>query len=329
MKRGCGAGRLVHPQRPVRGAAAWSATSPPVTPTAWTRSPVRAAVPTPPAAPQTEDSPLAGYGLRGVGDGPRGRRGRRSLTMAAVLAAARRHEGPQEADRLSMGTGHSHALYVHGTRRCTPSRPRTGKNGHCPVSSSRRGDAARGVGVGGSCAPWWWRPSPDHRLGALVEPVHLSRSRCRCGTRLGLSLSVDGLYGLCDVLHRTLRVPRCCSPAPPRRARLRCPTMITQIATFMLRYLDVLCAEGHHGRGRSAPAATTPASCGRSRAFASGVGALFLRAFEARRTRLPGDGLPGYEGRIPLALSRVPARPAGQWASVPVVAGAIAGSATG
>ena len=74
---------------------------------------------------------------------------------------------------------------------------------------------------------------------------------------LGMSLSVDGLYGMWNILAKgTLGVLSSlllAGTTTPRDLllgldRLRCPTMITQIATFMLRYLDVLSAEGRRMR---------------------------------------------------------------------------------
>jgi cobalt/nickel transport system permease protein len=152
---------------------------------------------------------------------------------------------------------------------------------------------------------------------------------------LGMSLSVDGLYGAWNIIAKgTLGVLSSLLLAATTRPRdlllgldrLRCPTMITQIATFMLRYLDVLAAEGRRMRIAQRSRGYDPRFLWQIKGFASGIGALFLRAFERGERVYLAMVSRGYEGRIPVTLAGAGAT-AGQWAAaapVPVVAAAIA-----
>ena len=79
--------------------------------------------------------------------------------------------------------------------------------------------------------------------------------------------------------------------------------MITQIATFMLRYLDVLAAEGRRMRIAQRSRGYDPRFLWQIKGFASGVGALFLRAFERGERVYLAMVSRGYEGRIPLSLA--------------------------
>ncbi|MEV4138045.1 cobalt ECF transporter T component CbiQ [Dactylosporangium sp. NPDC049742] len=152
---------------------------------------------------------------------------------------------------------------------------------------------------------------------------------------LGMSLSVEGLYGMWNIIAKgTLGVLSSlllAGTTTPRDLllgldRLRCPAMITVIATFMLRYLDVLAGEGRRMRVAQRSRGYDPRFLWQIKGFATGIGALFLRAFERGERVYLAMISRGYEGRIPLALAGDGAT-ARQWAAaatVPVVAGAIA-----
>ncbi|BCB79637.1 hypothetical protein Pflav_060470 [Phytohabitans flavus] len=90
-------------------------------------------------------------------------------------------------------------------------------------------------------------------------------------TFLGLELSRDGLYGGFNILAKgTLGVLLSLILAATTTTRdlivgldrLRCPQIITQIATFMLRYLAVLGGEARRMRIARISRGTTRASCG-------------------------------------------------------------------
>ncbi|GAA0744930.1 cobalt ECF transporter T component CbiQ [Dactylosporangium roseum] len=152
---------------------------------------------------------------------------------------------------------------------------------------------------------------------------------------LGMSVSQDGLYGAWNIIAKgTLGVLSSlllAGTTTPRDLllgldRLRCPQLVTQIATFMLRYLDVLAEEARRMRVAQRSRGYDPRFLWQIKGFATGVGALFLRAFERGERVYLAMVSRGYEGRIPLALTGTGAT-AGQWAAaagVPVVAAAIA-----
>ncbi|WP_328339609.1 cobalt ECF transporter T component CbiQ [Micromonospora sp. NBC_00421] len=155
----------------------------------------------------------------------------------------------------------------------------------------------------------------------------------------GLSLSVDGLHGAWNIVAKgTLGVLASLLLAATTTTRdlivgldrLRCPQIITQIATFMLRYLDVLVGEARRMRVARVSRGDDPRFLWQLRGFAAGVGALFLRAFERGERVYLAMLSRGYTGRMPAVWQGAGAATAGQWvaaATVPVVAVAIAATA--
>lgn len=155
-------------------------------------------------------------------------------------------------------------------------------------------------------------------------------------TWLGLALSVDGLYGAWNILAKgTLGVVASLLLAASTTTRdlivgldrLRCPQIITQIATFMLRYLDVLVGEARRMRIARISRCDDPRFLWQVRGIAAGIGALFLRAFERGERVYLAMVSRGYDGRMPVGLHRAPVATAAQWAvagTVPAVAGTIA-----
>ncbi|GAA0796932.1 cobalt ECF transporter T component CbiQ [Spirilliplanes yamanashiensis] len=125
---------------------------------------------------------------------------------------------------------------------------------------------------------------------------------------LGLSLSVDGLYGAFNVLAKgTLGVVASlllAATTTPRDLivgldRLRCPQVFTTIATFMLRYLDVLVGEARRMRVARLSRGDDPRFLWQLRGFAAGIGALFLRAYERGERVYLAMVSRGYDGRMP------------------------------
>lgn len=158
-------------------------------------------------------------------------------------------------------------------------------------------------------------------------------------TWLGVPLSVDGLYGGWNILAKgTLGVLASLLLAGTTTGRdlivgldrLRCPQVVTQIATFMLRYLDVLTAEARRMRIARISRGDDPRFLWQLRGFAAGIGALFLRAFERGERVYLAMTSRGYTGRMPVLWRRTGAASAGQWVTgcvVPAVAAVIAAAA--
>ncbi|MFC7548022.1 cobalt ECF transporter T component CbiQ [Plantactinospora sp. GCM10030261] len=152
----------------------------------------------------------------------------------------------------------------------------------------------------------------------------------------GMSLSVDGLYGGWNIVAKgTLGVLASLLLAATTSMRdlivgldrLRCPQIITQIATFMLRYLDVLIGEARRMRVARISRGDDPRFLWQLRGFAAGVGALFLRAFERGERVYLAMVSRGYTGRMPAVWRSAGAATVEQWAvgaTVPVIAAGIA-----
>jgi cobalt/nickel transport system permease protein len=152
----------------------------------------------------------------------------------------------------------------------------------------------------------------------------------------GVGLSVEGLYGGWNILAKaTLGVLASLLLAATTTSRdllvgldrLRVPAVITQIATFMLRYVDVLVDEARRMRIARISRGDDPRFLWQLRGFAAGIGALFLRAFERGERVYLAMISRGYTGRMPVAWHAAGAASAGQWAvaaSVPVMAATIA-----
>ncbi|GAA4565294.1 cobalt ECF transporter T component CbiQ [Micromonospora coerulea] len=155
----------------------------------------------------------------------------------------------------------------------------------------------------------------------------------------GLNLSVDGLLGGWNILAKgTLGVLASLLLAATTTTRdlivgldrLHCPQIFTQIATFMLRYLDVLVGEARRMRVARVSRGDDPRFLWQLRGFAAGIGALFLRAFERGERVYLAMVSRGYSGRMPAVWQGAGAATAGQWAAaatVPLTAAAIAAAA--
>lgn len=153
---------------------------------------------------------------------------------------------------------------------------------------------------------------------------------------VGLHLSLDGLYGGWNIVAKgTLGVLASLLLAATTTTRdlilgldrLRCPQILTQIATFMLRYLDVLVGEARRMRVARVSRGDDPRFLWQLRGFAAGIGALFLRAFERGERVYLAMLSRGYSGRMPAVWQGAGAATAGQWlvgATVGALATAIA-----
>jgi cobalt/nickel transport system permease protein len=146
-------------------------------------------------------------------------------------------------------------------------------------------------------------------------------------TWLGISLSVDGLYGAWNIVAKaTLGVVASLLLAATTTVRdlvvglerLRCPQVVTMIATFMLRYLDVLVGEARRMRVARLSRGDDPRFLWQLRGFAAGLGALFLRAFERGERVYLAMLARGYTGRMPPTWA-AGAAGARQWVAAAVV----------
>ena len=153
-------------------------------------------------------------------------------------------------------------------------------------------------------------------------------------TWLGMSLSVDGLYGAWNIVAKgTLGVLASLLLAGTTTMRdlilgldrLRVPTVFTQIATFMLRYLDILTDDARRMRIARLSRGYDPRFLWQVKAFAVSIGALFLRAFERGERVYLAMLSRGYTGRLP--RPEHDGASARQWAAsalLPVAAAGIA-----
>ncbi|MFG1603318.1 cobalt ECF transporter T component CbiQ [Actinoplanes sp. NPDC049265] len=151
---------------------------------------------------------------------------------------------------------------------------------------------------------------------------------------LGLSLSVDGLYGAWNILAKgTLGVLASLLLAATTSMRdliigldrLRVPSVFTQIATFMLRYLDILAEDARRMRIARLSRGYNQRFLWQVKAFAVGVGALFLRSFERGERVYLAMRSRGYTGRLPLLSHRRAS--VAQWAASATLPLAAAGLA--
>ncbi|WP_229075555.1 cobalt ECF transporter T component CbiQ [Actinoplanes sp. DH11] len=151
---------------------------------------------------------------------------------------------------------------------------------------------------------------------------------------LGLSLSVDGLYGAWNIFAKgTLGVLASLLLAATTTMRdlvlgldrLHCPPVFTQIMTFMLRYIDVLADDARRMRIARLSRGYDPRFLWQVKAFAVGVGALFLRSYERGERVYLAMLSRGYTGRLP-QITGGPA-PGRDWALSAVLPVAAAGIA--
>ncbi|MFS8498171.1 MAG: cobalt ECF transporter T component CbiQ [Micromonosporaceae bacterium] len=156
----------------------------------------------------------------------------------------------------------------------------------------------------------------------------------------GLSLSVDGLLGGWNILAKaTLGLLASLLLVGTTTVRdlilglerLRCPSALTQIATFMLRYLDVLVGEARRMRVARMSRGDDPRFLWQLRGFAIGMGALFLRAYERGERVWLAMRARGWDGRMPTAWHATRTATARHWAAaatLPAVAATVAVVAT-
>lgn len=164
-------------------------------------------------------------------------------------------------------------------------------------------------------------------LFALLLPFIAEGDRT---TVLGVSVAVEGLWGMATILSRSLlgvaaSVLLAATTEVPRilrgLERLRIPPVLTAIAAFMLRYLEVIA--GELGRMRRAMTARgyDPRWLWQARPIAASAGALFIRSYE-RGERVHAAMLArGWDGQMPdLVDDRAAAGDWGRAALLPATA---------
>ncbi|WP_325050292.1 cobalt ECF transporter T component CbiQ [Actinomadura craniellae] len=153
---------------------------------------------------------------------------------------------------------------------------------------------------------------------------------------LGVALSESGLWAAANILAKAslgaAAMILLAATTEPRVLllgveRLRVPPLLTQIAGFMLRYLDVVVGELRRMRVARAARAFEPRDLRDARVLGRAAGALFLRSYErGERVHLAMLSR-GYEGRMP-AADEAPAT-AGQWTAAALLPAAAALVAAG
>lgn len=150
---------------------------------------------------------------------------------------------------------------------------------------------------------------------------------------LGMSVSAEGLVAartilLKAVLGTTTSVVLAATTEVPAimagLARLRVPAPITTIATFMVRYLEVLAGELSRMRTAMVARGHNPRWLWQARPIAASAGALFIRSYE-RGERVHAAMLArGFDGTMPVIHPR--RATAAEWgaAAVPPLLAALA-----
>jgi cobalt/nickel transport system permease protein len=140
---------------------------------------------------------------------------------------------------------------------------------------------------------------------ALLVPFVAAGERIEVA---GLSLSIDGLWGGFGIAAKALlgagtSILLVATTEVPQLLRglerLRVPPTLTQIATFMVRYLEVIAGEFSRQRVAMTARGHDPRWLWQLRPLASSAGALFVRSYE-RGERVHAAMLArGYVGTLP------------------------------
>lgn len=141
-----------------------------------------------------------------------------------------------------------------------------------------------------------------------------------------MSLSVEGLWAAWNILAKaSLGVAASillAATTEPRMMllgarRLRLPRLLVQIATFMLRYLDVILGQMRQMRIARESRAFVPRNIRQAPVLARSAGALFIRSYERGERVYLAMLSRGYTGEMPITRD-LPAS-AGDWAMAAIL----------
>lgn len=157
-------------------------------------------------------------------------------------------------------------------------------------------------------------------LAALVIPLVADDAGAGTVAVLGREVAVDGLVGAWNIIAKASLgvvasiVLAATTPTPQLLRgldRLRVPAVLTQIAGFMVRYLEVIAGELRRQRIAMVARGHDPRWLWQVKPLTASVGSLFVRSYE-RGERVHAAMLArGYDGTMP-ALDE-PTVPAGDW----------------
>jgi len=146
-------------------------------------------------------------------------------------------------------------------------------------------------------------------LAAALLPFVASGPRIEV---LGLSVAVEGAWGGFGLAARAVLGARASlllvatTEVPDLLRgleRLRVPTLLTQIAAFMIRYLEVIAGEVTRQRTAMTARGYDPRWLWQLRPLAAGLGTLFIRSYE-RGERVHSAMLArGFTGRLPRTVA--------------------------
>lgn len=247
-----------------------------------------------------------------------------------------------------MKAAHVHALYVHGTSRvhaleahakvtamllfvlavvATPREAFWAFGVHVLLLSG----AIRAARIPISFLLWRWLILVPFVLFAFFLPFWGGGTRTEI---LGMSLAEEGLWGAWTILAKaTLGVTASIVMAATTEVpdilqgldRLRVPRLITAIAGFMIRYLDVVLGEMHRMRIAMLSRGYDPRWIWQGKALANSAGALFIRSYERGERVHQAMVARGYQGVMPVL--EVEHTRAGSWymaLALPLVAWTVA-----
>lgn len=239
-----------------------------------------------------------------------------------------------------MGAGHSHALYVHEhspIHRMAPEAKVVVAFGMVTSVAVTPRQAVWAFGlyailVAGLVSvsrirPWFLfvrlLAIAPFVLFALFIPFIATGETTEIG---GVSVSVDGLWGMWNILAKatlgaSVSILLTATTEVPDIIRglgvLRVPALFTAIATFMVRYLELIVDELRRMRVAMTARGYDPRWLSQARPIASSAGALFVRSYE-RGERVHAAMLSrGFTGTMPTFDHRPADR--GEWVAVGVV----------
>lgn len=243
-----------------------------------------------------------------------------------------------------MGAGHAHALYVHGHSRVHRMAPEAKVAAAVAIvlaAALTPREAVWAFGVyalvlAGVTAVSGVRPGfvlarmtvvTPFIAFALLIPFIGSGDRTEV---LGVSVSAEGLWSMWNILAKatigiTVSVLLSATTQAPELLRglkvLRVPPTLTMIASFMIRYLELLTGEMRRMRTAMTARGYDPRWLWQARPIAASAGALFVRSYE-RGERVHAAMLArGYTGAMPDLNDRRAGRR--EWSAVAAVAAVV------